>query len=30
MTDTIHAHPTFAEALLEAYEDIHDEAIHKA
>ena len=29
MTDTIFAHPTMSEALLEAYEDTHGMAIHK-
>ena len=29
MTDTIHAHPTLAEAMLEAYEDAAGHAIHK-
>lgn len=29
MVDTIHAHPTMTEALLEAYEDTHGMAIHK-
>lgn len=30
MADTIHAHPTMAEAMLEAYEDALGHAIHKA
>ena len=30
MTNTIHAHPTLSEALLEAYEDAMGHAIHKA
>lgn len=30
MVDTIHAHPTMSEAVLEAYEDAHGMAIHKA
>lgn len=30
MVDTIHAHPTMTEAFLEAYEDTHGMAIHKA
>lgn len=30
MVDTIHAHPTMSEAVLEAYEDAHGHAIHKA
>ena len=30
MTDTIHAHPTMAEAVLEAFEDAAGHAIHKA
>ena len=30
MVDTIHAHPTMSEAVLEAYEDTHGMAIHKA
>lgn len=30
MVDMIHAHPTFSEALIEAYEDVHGKAIHKA
>jgi dihydrolipoamide dehydrogenase len=29
MVDTIHAHPTMSEAVLEAYEDSHGHAIHK-
>ncbi len=29
MVDTIHAHPTMSEAMLEAYEDTHGVAIHK-
>lgn len=29
LTDTIHAHPTLAEAMLEAYEDAAGHAIHK-
>jgi len=29
MVDTIHAHPTMSEAILEAYEDTHGMAIHK-
>ena len=29
MADTIHAHPTMAEAMLEAYEDALGHAIHK-
>jgi dihydrolipoamide dehydrogenase len=29
MVDTIYAHPTMTEALLEAYEDTHGMAIHK-
>lgn len=29
MVDTIHAHPTMSEAVLEAYEDAHGHAIHK-
>ena len=29
MADTIHAHPTLAEAMLEAYEDATGHAIHK-
>jgi dihydrolipoamide dehydrogenase len=29
MIDTIHAHPTMAEAILEAFEDAHGMAIHK-
>lgn len=29
MVETIHAHPTMAEACLEAYEDVHGMAIHK-
>jgi dihydrolipoamide dehydrogenase len=29
MIDTIHAHPTMAEAILEAFEDAHGLAIHK-
>ena len=29
MTDTIHAHPTMSEAVLEAFEDAHGMAIHK-
>jgi dihydrolipoamide dehydrogenase len=29
MTDTIHAHPTLGEAMLEAYEDAAGHAIHK-
>ncbi len=29
MVDTIHAHPTMAEAMLEAYEDAAGHAIHK-
>jgi len=29
MVDTIHAHPTMSEAVLEAYEDCHHMAIHK-
>lgn len=29
MVDTIHAHPTMSEAVLEAYEDTHGQAIHK-
>lgn len=29
MVDTIHAHPTMSEAVLEAYEDCHGMAIHK-
>lgn len=29
MVDTIHAHPTMTEAVLEAYEDAHGHAIHK-
>lgn len=29
MADTIHAHPTLAEAMLEAYEDAMGHAIHK-
>jgi len=29
MVDTIHAHPTLAEAVLEAFEDAHGNAIHK-
>lgn len=29
MCDTIHAHPTMAEAMLEAYEDANGHAIHK-
>ncbi|MBI5416812.1 dihydrolipoyl dehydrogenase [Candidatus Poribacteria bacterium] len=28
ITNTIHAHPTLAEAILEAAEDVHDMAIH--
>lgn len=28
ITDTIHAHPTLAEGLMEAAEDVHGEAIH--
>ncbi|MBI5705803.1 MAG: dihydrolipoyl dehydrogenase [Armatimonadetes bacterium] len=30
MAETIHAHPTMAEAMLEAYEDAMGHAIHKA
>ena len=30
MVDTIHAHPTMSEAVLEAYEDTQGHAIHKA
>jgi dihydrolipoamide dehydrogenase len=30
MVDTIHAHPTMTEAFLEAYEDTHGMAVHKA
>lgn len=30
LVDTIHAHPTMTEAFLEAYEDTHGMAIHKA
>ncbi len=30
MAETIHAHPTLAEAMLEAYEDATGHAIHKA
>ena len=29
MVDTIHAHPTMAEAVLEAFEDAAGHAIHK-
>lgn len=29
MVDTIHAHPTMSEAVLEAYEDAHGMAVHK-
>jgi dihydrolipoamide dehydrogenase len=29
MAETIHAHPTMSEAMLEAYEDALDHAIHK-
>lgn len=29
MIDTIHAHPTMSEALLDAYEDVHGMSIHK-
>lgn len=29
MVETIHAHPTMSEAILEAYEDCHGMAIHK-
>ncbi len=29
MVDTIHAHPTMSEAVLEAFEDAHGMAIHK-
>jgi dihydrolipoamide dehydrogenase len=29
MVDTIHAHPTMSEAVLEAYEDAQGHAIHK-
>lgn len=29
MAETIHAHPTLAEAMLEAYEDVMGHAIHK-
>jgi hypothetical protein len=29
MADTIHAHPTLSEAMLEAYEDAMGHAIHK-
>lgn len=29
ITDTIHAHPTMAEAVLEAFEDVEGHAIHK-
>ena len=29
MTETIHAHPTMSEAVLEAFEDAHGMAIHK-
>jgi dihydrolipoamide dehydrogenase len=28
VADTIHAHPTLSEGLMEAAEDVHDEAIH--
>ncbi len=28
IAETIHAHPTLAEGLLEAAEDVHDEALH--
>ncbi len=30
VTDMIHAHPTFAEGLMEAMEDVHGRAIHLA
>jgi dihydrolipoamide dehydrogenase len=26
--DLIHAHPTLAEAIMEAVHDVHDQAIH--
>jgi dihydrolipoamide dehydrogenase len=29
MVETIHAHPTMAEAMLEAFEDAQGLAIHK-
>jgi dihydrolipoamide dehydrogenase len=29
MAETIHAHPTMAEAMLEAYEDALGHAVHK-
>ncbi len=28
IADTIHAHPTLSEGLMEAAEDVHGEAIH--
>ncbi len=28
IAETIHAHPTLAEGLMEAAEDVHGEAIH--
>jgi dihydrolipoamide dehydrogenase len=28
VADTIHAHPTLSEGLMEAAEDVHGEAIH--
>ena len=30
IAETIHAHPTFSEALMEAAEDMYNEAIHVA
>jgi dihydrolipoamide dehydrogenase len=30
LTDTIHAHPTIAEAILEAAHDVHGESVHVA
>ncbi|MEP7153056.1 MAG: hypothetical protein ABI856_15210 [Nitrospira sp.] len=30
VADMIHAHPTFAEGLMEAVEDVHGQAIHLA
>lgn len=30
IANTIHAHPTLAEAVFEAAEDVHDRAIHVA
>ncbi|MBN8689380.1 MAG: dihydrolipoyl dehydrogenase [Armatimonadetes bacterium] len=29
MIDTIHAHPTLSEVMLDAYEDVHHAAVHK-